>query len=218
MGGLELFLLVVAVDVVCGPLLTMVIYKTTKPRLELVRDLSCVAIIQLTALLYGLYIVMAVRPVYLVYEVDRFNAISAMDVDETELINVKSPWNVLPVWEVLVIATREPKDDDERLKSISASLMGREPSTRPDWWQPFNNTSRRDALHRARKLADLRSIHNKNPGAMKKIDIAIGDARKTEDSLRWLPLTSKRDTDWVVLVDSHTAEPLAYAAVSGFSL
>ena len=34
-GGRELFLLVVAVDVVCGPLLTMVLFNPAKPRAEL---------------------------------------------------------------------------------------------------------------------------------------------------------------------------------------
>ena len=85
MGGRELFMLVIGVDVVCGPLLTMVLYNPSKPRLDLVRDLGIVAIIQLAALIYGLSVVMAVRPVYLVYEVDRFNAVSAVDIDELAL-------------------------------------------------------------------------------------------------------------------------------------
>ena len=34
-GGRELFFLVVAVDVVCGPLLTLVLFNPAKPRAEL---------------------------------------------------------------------------------------------------------------------------------------------------------------------------------------
>ena len=67
-GGRELFLLIVAVDVVCGPLLTMVLYNPAKPRAELWRDLGLVVIIQLAALGYGLHVVWQSRPVYLVQE------------------------------------------------------------------------------------------------------------------------------------------------------
>ena len=68
-GGRELFLLVVAVDVVCGPLLTAVLFNPAKSREELWRDLSLVAVIQLIALGYGLHTVWQARPLFLAHEV-----------------------------------------------------------------------------------------------------------------------------------------------------
>jgi hypothetical protein len=73
---------VIVVNVFCGPLLTSVLINPAKPCAELVRDLGLISIIQLAALLYGLHTVMVVRPEYLVYEEDRFNAVSAIDVDD----------------------------------------------------------------------------------------------------------------------------------------
>ena len=53
-GGQGLFRLIVVVDVICGPLLTLVIYNPKKPRVELFRDIGLVVLIQLGALGYGL--------------------------------------------------------------------------------------------------------------------------------------------------------------------
>jgi hypothetical protein len=215
MGGRELFFLVVAVDVVCGPLLTMVLYNPAKPRAELVRDLGLVALIQLAALVYGLHTVMVVRPVYLVFESDRYNAVSAIDIDEEALARVKAPWNELPLWGPKVIGVRGPKDNAENMKSLDLSLQGSEPSARPDWWQTLE-VSQPDVLKRAKPMGELRKRHSGNPESTARIESAIKDSGKSEDSIQWLPMTSRRTKDWIVIIDVKTALPLAYAAVDGF--
>jgi hypothetical protein len=215
MGGRELFLLVTAVDVVCGPLLTLVLYNPAKPRSELLRDLGLVALIQLAALLYGLHTVMVARPVHLVFETDRFNAVSAIDIDEASLAKAPPPWNTLPFWGPTIISTREAKDGDERLKSLDMSMQGVEPSMRPDWWQAIE-ASKAQILARAKPLADLRKRHAGKPDALQKIDLAVKDSGKAENHLIWLPLTSNRNKDWTVLLNAQTGMPLAYAAVGGF--
>src|SRR5207237_5351990 len=50
-GGNGLFLIVVGVDIVIGPLITLVIFKRGKPGLKL--DLALIAVLQLAALTYG---------------------------------------------------------------------------------------------------------------------------------------------------------------------
>ena len=82
-GGRELFLLIVVVDVVCGPLLTLVLYNPAKPRAELWRDLGLVVLIQLAALGYGLHVVWQARPVYMVQEVDRLKVIELPALETT---------------------------------------------------------------------------------------------------------------------------------------
>ena len=52
-GGRELFLLVITVDVILGPLITLAVFNRKKPRSELRRDLAIVALLQLGALGYG---------------------------------------------------------------------------------------------------------------------------------------------------------------------
>ena len=51
-GGRELFLILMAVDVILGPLMTLTIFNRAKPWPELRRDLAIVVLIQLAALVY----------------------------------------------------------------------------------------------------------------------------------------------------------------------
>jgi hypothetical protein len=212
MGGRELFFLIVMVDVVCGPLLTLVLYNPTKSRLELTCDLGIVGALQCLALLYGLYTVVLARPVYMVYEVDRFHIVSAIDIDSTELSKAKPPWNKLPFWGPLLIAAREPQNPTEKLESLQLSFKGKEPSARPDWWEDYSSSTA-TVLTRAKPISELRA---KRPAEVKLIDQAVADSAKLETDLKYLPMTSFKSTGWVVFLDAKTAFPLAYAPIDGF--
>jgi hypothetical protein len=63
-GGRELFQLLVAVDIVLGPLLTFAVFNRAKPRGELRRDLAVIVVLQLAGLSYGLWTVHLARPVH----------------------------------------------------------------------------------------------------------------------------------------------------------
>jgi hypothetical protein len=80
-GGRELFLLVIGVDVICGPLLTFILFSPTKPRKELITDISLIVVIQLLALCYGVWNVWLARPIYLVNEGARFHVVSRVSLD-----------------------------------------------------------------------------------------------------------------------------------------
>src|SRR5689334_12196169 len=69
-GGNTLMLLIMGVDVVIGPALTLAVFRVGKWGLKF--DLSVIAILQFAAFCYGLYIIAAARPVFLVAETDRF--------------------------------------------------------------------------------------------------------------------------------------------------
>lgn len=84
-GGLSLFLILAGVDVVCGPLLTLVLFNPKKPRRELFTDMALVVLVQLSALAYGLYTMHAARPLFLVHEVDRFRVITLSDYGDVDV-------------------------------------------------------------------------------------------------------------------------------------
>ena len=84
-GGSELFMLVIAVDLVCGPLLTLVLYAPTKPKREILTDISLVVVIQLLALCYGVWTMWQVRPMYVVQEADRFTIMSRANLALNEV-------------------------------------------------------------------------------------------------------------------------------------
>lgn len=219
-GGAELFWLIVSVDVVCGPLLTLVVFNPAKPRTELLRDLALVAVIQLLALSYGVHTLSYARPVALVYEVDRFRSVSFADLDEADADNAPEWAQSWSLSSPHTVGVRAVTTLEEKIASINASLQGVEPSQRPSWWQDYA-LSVPQVLQRARPLDDLRAKH---PSQTALIDAAAAQAitnlvpHETTDpaALRWLPLVSRRATDWVVLLDPVTARVRGYVHLDGF--
>ncbi|WP_309684252.1 TfpX/TfpZ family type IV pilin accessory protein [Polaromonas sp.] len=211
-GGRALFMLVVGVDVVCGPLLTAVLFNPAKARAELARDLTLVVLIQLAALGYGMYSVALARPVHMAFEVDRLRIVTAAEVQPEDFAKTKFPWNTLPWTGPSLIGVRDIIDSDDMMKSLDLSLQGNEPSQRPHWWQDYS-LSTPAVLKRAKPITALR---NKHPQEASQIDAAVRESGQAEATLLWLPLTSFRTTTWVALIDAKTAQPLAYAPLDGF--
>lgn len=77
-GAVGLLLILVPVDTVLGPLLTLIVFKSGKPRLSL--DLSVIGFIQLAALIYGAYVMIQVRPLYGVLYANQLRAVQFEDV------------------------------------------------------------------------------------------------------------------------------------------
>lgn len=211
-GGRELFLIVVAVDVVCGPLLTLVLFNHLKSRRELMLDLSLVALIQLAALAYGLFTVVQARPVYLAFEVDRFRAVTVADVQHDKLRPELGGLQVIGWGGPRVIGVRTPKDNQEMMESLDLSLGGIDPSVRPDWWVPYEEVRSR-VLAKAQPLSQLRA---KRPEQKSLIDAAVAESGSQESQLVWLPITSFQSTGWVAVVDKTTADIKSFAPVDGF--
>lgn len=211
-GGVSLFLLMVGVDLICGPVLTGVIFNPAKPRRELVTDIGIVVLIQLAALGYGLFSVAMARPVYVVYEVDRFQVVTRADVQVDALHPEQGGLHLLPWMGPRIIGVRDPKSSQENLDSLDLSLRGLEPSARPDWWQSYEQSIPK-VLARAQPIAVLRA---KRPGQAELIDQAVAESGRPEAELRWVPMVSFKVMDWVAFVDARTAEVLAFAHVDGF--
>jgi len=221
MGGRELFWLIVAVDVVCGPLMTFIVFGPGKSQFERAVDLIIIILIQLCALGYGIYTLGYARPVALVYEVDRFRLISYADLDEADAVNAPEwlrPWSSSPMRTVGLKSSEASLE--AKMKSIDASLQGVEPSQRPSRWQDYE-MSAAQVLERARPMSDLRLKHpTKSDMIIDAAAIALEGADKGEtrdmESLRWLPLVSRWTTDWVVLIDPVSARVRGYLHLDGF--
>lgn len=211
-GGRELFLLMVVVDVMCGPVLTAVLFNPSKSRRELVLDLGLVVLVQLAALVYGVHTVAQARPVYLAFEVDRFRVVTVADVHKDTLNPAQGGVHVLPWTGPRMIGVRSARDGDEMLASLDLSLRGIEPSTRPDWWQAYE-LSKPQVQAKAQPVADLR---RKRVDKASLIDEAVRASGLPEEELAWLPLTSFRSMEWVIFVNKRTADVVSFAPVDGF--
>ncbi len=82
-GGWQGVRLIAAVDIVLGPLLTLIIFNPKKPELKM--DVSIIAAIQFAALLSGLYVVHNERPVAKIFQDGNFYIVTGYDMAERKV-------------------------------------------------------------------------------------------------------------------------------------
>ncbi|KQV96997.1 TfpX/TfpZ family type IV pilin accessory protein [Rhizobacter sp. Root1221] len=209
-GGRELFFLVVSVDVVMGPVLTFAVFDLTRktwPHLR--RDLITIGVLQMAALGYGLHTVYAVRPVALVFEVDRLRVISAADVQLSELPVARPEYQRLPLTGPWQLAAREPAAGAENTESLFMGLKGVDLGQRPSFWQPYDEALPR-ILARTRPIQQLLA---RFPARQPELMAALADAGLDASTARFIPVSARGE--WVALLDA-TGHVAGFAPFDGF--
>lgn len=211
-GGRELFLLIISVDVVLGPLLTAAIFNVSKPRSELRRDIAVVALLQLAGLAYGLWTVQLARPVHVVFEYDRFRVVHRIDIPP-ELEHRGPPGIKLAPWNgPNTLALRPFRNSDEQIEYTLAALQGLELAARPDLWEPYA-TARDRILSVAKPAMGLKS---RFPGQSMRIEQTVRSAGRELHEVAYLPLIARASEPWTVLLDARTAEIVGYLPLDSF--
>ncbi|MFN3438366.1 MAG: TfpX/TfpZ family type IV pilin accessory protein [Acidovorax sp.] len=210
-GGRTLFMLVAGVDVIMGPLITLIIFNRAKPRRELVMDFTVVGLLQVAALSYGLWTVFVARPVHLVFEYSRMSVVHAIDIDAGLLTKAPASLQKLPVAGPTIIALRPFKNPAEQFDATMAAIGGHSLSARSDLWQPYASSTE-DILKESKPASDL---HMRFANQTALIDRAIEGTGKPVTQLRYLPLVG-RDNAWTVLLDATTAAPLGFLPIDSF--
>ena len=210
-GGRELFFIVIAVDVILGPLITLAVFNRKKPRSELVRDLGIVGLIQLAALIYGLWTVSVARPVHLVFELDRFRVIHAIDIPEEMLQQTPADVDAMPLTGPTLLAVRSFRDAGEETSATLAALQGLHLSARPDLWENYGQAKQR-VLAAARPASELK---RRFPQQAAEIDAAIAQSGRPENALKYLPVAARKSF-WTALIDADSAEIQGFISVDSF--
>ncbi|MEJ5209721.1 TfpX/TfpZ family type IV pilin accessory protein [Denitratimonas sp. CY0512] len=191
-GVREIFLIVLCVDATLGPLITLVIYRKGKKGLAM--DLAVVVILQVAALLYGVSVVAEGRPVWIVFNVDRFDVAQATEISGTNRDRAAPEYQGFswtgPKW----VGAAIPEDPAARTDLMfEAALGGADLPHRPDLYRPLSLFS--DAMRtRSKPMEELRAFNNEHNVArvMKQWPAATS----------WLPL-SARNQDMTVLLDGE---------------
>lgn len=216
-GGQSLFLLLVGVDVVCGPLLTLVLFNPRKPRRELLTDLALVVLVQLAALGYGLHTAFQARPLFLVHEIERFRVITLPDyLGEVAAADLQQlPPGLRPRWwgGPVTVGIRPPASDQERNDVLLESVAGgRDYAQRPDFYQAYDAPYALGATARARPLPRfVAHFPAQSEGAMKllaKSGVAMNEAL-------FLPVMHRQE--WVAVL-SPQGTLLGFLPGSGFDV
>ena len=210
-GGRDLFLLVVAVDVVMGPLITLMIFNRAKTRRELILDLTAVGLLQLAALSYGLWSVAVARPVHLVFEYHRMAVVSAAEVDAAGLAQAAPALRSLPLTGPTLLSLRPFKDGNEQYNSTMLAMNGVPQTAQPALWQAWE-AARADILKESRPAAQLKQRFGAEAAL---IDSAIAATGRPLEALRYLPLLGRKK-GWTVLIDGQSTEPVGFLPLDSF--
>lgn len=209
-GGRELFLILVSVDVVLGPLLTFSIFDRRKSRRALAFDFTVIGLTQLAALAYGLWTVFVARPVHLVFEYDRFRVIHAIDVPADLLPKTPAGIDALPLTGPTTLSIRATTGQ-ERAEVAMAELAGAPVSARPDFWQPYG-LAKSAVLQHAKPVSELQK---RFPAQAAAIERAITAAGRPAEKLYYLPLHGRKEF-WTALIDSETTQVVGTIALDPY--
>jgi len=210
-GGRELFLLLVAVDVILGPLITLAVFNRKKPHRELRRDLMVVGLIQLAALGYGLWTVAVARPVHMVFEYNHFRVVHAIDVPPELLSQTPAGVEALPLTGPTLLGLRPFKDDKESMDATMAALQGLTLSSRPDLWQPYEK-SVPEVLKVARPASELKA---RFVNQATEIDRVLTQAGRTAENTVYVPMAGRKSF-WTVFLDASSVQVVAAMPLDSF--
>lgn len=118
-----LILLIIGIDIVLGPLLTLIIFNAKKSRRALSFDFTVIGLLQSAALVYGLHQIFISRPVFLVADRGYIDAVYAHSIDRTPSPNAH--YTSVPVWGPELVGLQIPDDSASRSKLVEMMMSGK---------------------------------------------------------------------------------------------
>ncbi|MGD9000678.1 MAG: TfpX/TfpZ family type IV pilin accessory protein [Granulosicoccaceae bacterium] len=187
--------ILIAVDIVLGPLLTLVVFKPGKKGLKF--DLALIALVQLSAFIYGASIIYTERPAFVAFGVDRFTVVPRAEIKPVYLNKLdtsKIKLNVVgPTW----VYAEKPTNPEVAAQVMFESLEGK-PSfdKRPEFYRELGS----HIENNYHKAIDLVKYGEKVKGSKALIDAFLAKHSKTPAQLVAYPLSGKHH-DMVVVLD-----------------
>ncbi|WP_180053727.1 TfpX/TfpZ family type IV pilin accessory protein [Acinetobacter sp. YH12236] len=193
-GVTHIFLMLLAIDVILGPILGFVVYKESKKTLKF--DLSVIILIQIAALVFGVYNIAQARPAWVVFNTDRFELIRNNDL----VLSEKAPQDefaqvswVGPQWAAVKV-TNDVQQKNEDL--FAEALGGLSIAQRPERYIDIDE-EKATLRKRALPLSGLYQYNDKQ-----QVNTVLA---KYPQANHWLPMKAL-SIDMVVLINKEKAE------------
>ncbi|MEO0998187.1 MAG: TfpX/TfpZ family type IV pilin accessory protein [Pseudomonadota bacterium] len=209
-GTWEVVRVMVGVDLVLGPLLTLIFYKPGKPKIRL--DLSIIAVVQLAALIYALTTIYKERPAYLVFAVDRLNLLADRDVERDRV-----PEQILAAAGAgpLRVVARLPEDPVERSELMFSTLAGgKDIEQLPRYWVSWEQGSD-DPRQR---LNDVAALREAPAAAVAELDALLARTGLADADVAFLPVVTPRLTARSLVLERRTLEIVGVVTTDPWAL
>ncbi len=199
LDGQHFLLILLGVDVVLGPVFTLMIFNPRKSRRALTFDLSVIALLQTAALIYGIGVMFHARPVFVVFSRDSFDLVTANMLSNQDLAKVRNPdYRSLPLTGPIFVYSELPTGIKERNEVVLGAFSGKDLPQFPQYYQPYGEHAG-VAGQAARPVAELKKL---NPAQAAAIDDAIRASGRSESEVGFLPLRAKYHDESVLVEKS----------------
>lgn len=194
-GVTHIFLMLLAIDVIVGPVLGLLVYKEGKKTLKF--DLGVIITIQIAALCYGVYSIEQGRPAWLVFHADRFELVRKNDIILDHIDQAQSKFQHVSWAKPQLVAIKSAKDVQQHNNDIFIEVLGgislaQQPERYVELTQVKNQIQQR-----AKNLAELKQYND----AQRVVNVL----KKYPKANAFVPLKTNA-VDMTVLVNKDTAE------------
>lgn len=198
MGVTSVFWIILAIDLILGPLLTFAIFNPKKKELKI--DLTVIVAIQLCAFAYGLHTMAEGRPVFKVFVVDDIELVRKTDLKYPSDIKIDTAYDShifsKPQW-ISAVYSSDPKITEQQKQE---EMFGNSLASRPETYQPIETRSQRILA----KLKPLNQLNKFNTQVAVKQQLLT---YQDKDIAGYLPVKGL-DNDLTALFD-HSGKPIA---------
>ncbi len=208
-GGRKLFVLLVSCDMVLGPLISLVIFSSAKPRRELVTDYCVVGVLQLAALMYGIHVVSQSRPVFIAFTKDRYEIVTAAEIAPAVLAQASSKQYAKLSWlGPVMVGVQMPTESRERVEMVLSALDGKDVQLMPKYYRSYES----QLGEVKQKAQPLQSLFLKCGDCARGVAEELKRRGVSESDVGWLPVHS-RFGFWTALVNVNTGYPVKYLPI-----
>lgn len=206
-GGSTLMLLIMGVDVVVGPFLTLAVFKSGKKGLKF--DLAVITALQITAFCYGLSVIALARPIYIVMAIVRFVPVYANELSNADLATARVSAFSRPSWTgPVLVGAQMPTDINEKNDLMFAAAAGKDIDKFPRYYVPYAQVADA-ALARAKSLGELAA---RSPQNRAMIDAFVKTHGLQTDDLVYLPLRG-RTSEFSMVLSRVTKQPVGALSI-----
>lgn len=194
-GVTHIFLMLISIDVILGPILGLLVYKEGKKTLKM--DLSIIILVQVFALSYGIYNIAEGRPVWIVQNGDRFELVRNNDLVYGDVEKIKPQYQSPSWFKPQYVSMFQGKTIAERNKNLfEAITTGVSNAMRPELYIPLSEGKKQ--LIEASKRLDTLNQFNDSQNVK-----AVLSQNSEADA--WLPLSATA-VDMTVLINKEKGE------------
>ena len=207
-GGWRVIRIIVGVDLIIGPLLTLIVFKSGKPGLKF--DLSMIALFQIIALSWGVWNTYNERPAAIIYTLDFFTPVPAYQLAE-QGFTTKELEKYGDSWPVIIYSDIPKEKESEAL--AKALRAGKPLYLLTEYYSKFSKKQAPILKENSMNLAK----YVENKPKLKKIyqhALLTGTAKT---NISYLALHSREkwvtvvfDLDEMKIIDTMDIEPSAY--------